>query len=445
MRAATDADFNAQSRYLALKLEIYFNGLEEAPLTITKDDYLIDAGWLEEGAAESSNPFGSISSNELTFRLYNNDGMFSPTNTAGPYFGLIKSGICVIPYIRPISTSNPYNWIQLGKYYVTGWTAAITNVYADITANDKWQQIFNSATPNYKVGRNLTFKETFDNVFTLMGHTVLVNAALTQNLIYSFIEGTPQQFLQDLAKGALVYFSCNKEGTPIVNPLLANRTVRATLTDSNQVIAISSKQSIIKAYDGVELTYSIPQGITQEKLVELQGIQVIPGTSLITNISFNVGPIWQINSIALKSISDTVELLTYLATPWLISLSLNNAAAEVTPADITIYGTTISFTDIILSDDALKLLKIASKYIQDAAYAGAYKNILSAFVSSAVPLLTVTVRGNPLLNIGDRVIIQSTKYNLTFDGIIQRMKYDYVGSLDCEMTLLNNNIVQEVT
>lgn len=445
MRAATDADFNAPSRYLALKLEIYFNGLEEAPLTITKDDFLIDAGWLEEGAAESSNPFGSISSNELTFRLYNNGGMFSPTNAAGPYFGLIKSGICVIPFIQPIITGVDIGWVQLGKYYVTGWTAAITNIYADVTANDKWQEIFNSATPNYKVGRDLSFKTTLDNIFSLMGHTVIVDEALTQNLVYSFIEGTPQQFLQDLAKGALAYFSCNKEGTPIVNSFIANRTVRATLTDNNQVMAIASKQSIMKAYDGVELTYSIPQGITQDKLVELRDIRVNPGISLITNIAFNVGPIWQITSIAIKSISGTVTLLGYSATPWLISLSLNNDNESLMPADFTIYGTVVSFTDIILSDSALKLLKLSSKYIQDESYALFYKDILTSFVNNAVPLLTVTVRGNPLLNIGDRVIIQSTKYNLTFDGIIQRMKYDYVGSLDCEMTLLNSTIIQEVT
>ena len=74
-----------------------------------------------------------------------------------------------------------------------------------------------------------------------------------------------------------------------------------------------------------------------------------------------------------------------------------------------------------------------------------YKTVLNAFVNSTIPLLTVSVRGNPLLNIGDRISIQSTRYNLIFDGVIQRMKYAYNGSLSCEMTLLNNSIIQGVS
>ena len=441
MRAATDADFNAQSRHLALKLEIYFDGLEEAPLTVTKDDYLMDADWLEEGSAESSSPFGSISSNEITFRLFNGSGIFSPTNVSGPYYGLIKSGVCIIPYIKPIITAVDVSWTQLGKFYVSGWTAAITSGYADIVANDIWQKIFNSPTPSYEVNKNVTFEALFTDVFTLMGYSVIVSEELTQTLKYAFIEGSPQQFLQDLTKGAMAYLSCNKAGQPLVNPLIAAKTVRAALTDGDQIISISSKQSITKAYNGTELIYSIPQGITQDKLVELQGVLFVPGDSTLTKIAFNSGPVWQISSILAKSTANALSLLSYNATPWLISLVFNNSKVTTVAGDVLVYGTLVSFTEVVLSDAGVKPLKASSRYVQDAVYAEAYKNILSSFVNVDIPLLTLTIRGNPLLSIGDRVTVQSTKYNLSFDGIIQRLKYEYVGSLSCEMTLLNSSIV----
>ena len=85
MRAATDADFNSRSRQIELKLDIYFDGMMTTPFTVSKSDYLIDAEWLEEISADSSNPLGVISSNELSFRLFNKDGIFSPTNTLSPH------------------------------------------------------------------------------------------------------------------------------------------------------------------------------------------------------------------------------------------------------------------------------------------------------------------------------------------------------------------------
>ena len=51
MRVITDADFDNISRYLSLKLEIFF---DTVPLVVTKENYLIDASWLEEAGTDYS-------------------------------------------------------------------------------------------------------------------------------------------------------------------------------------------------------------------------------------------------------------------------------------------------------------------------------------------------------------------------------------------------------
>ena len=38
-RESTEDDYNAQSRYIVMKLAIYFNGLNNEPLEVTKDTY----------------------------------------------------------------------------------------------------------------------------------------------------------------------------------------------------------------------------------------------------------------------------------------------------------------------------------------------------------------------------------------------------------------------
>ena len=68
-RPLVNADFDARERFILAKLEVYFDGLAHTPLTVNRDDYLVDFTLLEETGAESENPVGAISANELTFTL----------------------------------------------------------------------------------------------------------------------------------------------------------------------------------------------------------------------------------------------------------------------------------------------------------------------------------------------------------------------------------------
>lgn len=444
MRLATDADFNKTSRYLSLKLEVFFDGVDSAPLVITNNNYLVDADWLEEGSAESTNPFGAVSSNELSFRLYNRDGMFSPTNVEGPYYNKIKLGICVVPYLKPIEDNEEIGWVQAGKYYVTGWEAAITGTYADVVANDGWLKVFNSFTPSYEVERNVTFKEALDHIFDLMGFSVAVSDSLNKNLLFSYVEGTPLKYLEEFSKGALAFCTCDAQGNLKIESFVGQRTVRATLTDSDQIKSVSAKQSITKAYDGVSLTYVLPQVSTLLKLIDIQDISVVEGESEFTKLLFSAGPLSDVTTIALQSADSAIELVDYEASPWHITLKVNNTSGSEAPVSISVHGNIVVFTDIVLTDEVDALLKVSSKYVQNAEYATIYRNVLTSFINSKIPFITVSIRGNPLLSIGDRIKVQSTKYALNFDGIIQRLTYKYAGGLSCEMTLLNSEIVQGV-
>lgn len=438
MRAAIDADFNADSRALSVKLEIYFHGPTAPPLTITKDDYLIDATWLEESAADSSNPFGAVSSNEFSFRLFNKEGIFSPTNAYGPYFNLIKTGVLIIPYIKPEDLEEEVAWEKLGEYFVTDWAAAITGAFADVIANDIWQQIFNSPAPPYLIEPDVPFYIAMQNIYNLMGYAVEVSPVLNEMLTYSFIAGDPLNFTQEIATGALSFCTSNKAGKPIIAPYISTRPVRALLTDDTQ-IKVASVVPQSTAYDGVELTYSMPQIIEQEQLIDISDFEAPSGLFQLQNISFNTGPVWQVAYIGLQSTS--AKVVNFVASPWNISLSINNSGS-VGALTISAYGKIIGFTNITLTDNAANPIKVSSRYIQGYAYAQYYRNVLANVIADTVPVLTLSIRGNPLLAIGDIVQVQSLKYNLNYTGFIKRMVYRYDGSLSCEITLLNEAFLQ---
>lgn len=437
-RVATDADFNNNSRYLDIRIDIYFTS---TPLSVSKSNYLIDADWLEEGSADSSNPFGAISSNELSFRLFNDNGIFSPTNASSPYFGKIKVGVPVELFIKPVYDDEEVEWVQLGRYYVTSWDAQVTDTYVDVVANDAWYNIFNSPMPNYPITRNTTYYNFMTDFFNLLGANVIVDESLVGNVPFAFVSGTTKDFLQELSAAALSYVTSTKNGTPIVGAFTSAKPIRATLTDNNQIITVSVKQSITRAYDGVELTYNVPQISAVTKLIELNDLTLTQGMNKITNIAFSAGPLWQVSMIDIKSNSDVVALKDFAATQWSISLLLECAIEAIT-VDLKVYGKTIELTKFTLSDDAARQLSISNKYIQSTEYAEYYKSILNAFVNNDIPLLSLSIRGNPLLNIGDKIVVSSTKYNLNYTGIIQRMHYKYTGGLTCDMTLLNAEILE---
>ena len=89
---STDADYNAESRWLEQKVVIHFSGM--TPLEVTKDNLLITTSILEESHSNNgASPFGGVTSNELTMELLNEDSIFSPTNVNSPYYEIGRAHV----------------------------------------------------------------------------------------------------------------------------------------------------------------------------------------------------------------------------------------------------------------------------------------------------------------------------------------------------------------
>ncbi len=443
--APTDADFNADSRQFDYKTEIFFDGPLGTPVIVSASDYLIDCDWLEEMFSDSGSIPGSIAANDGSLTLNNADGRFSPTNPDGPYAGKIKRGILVKPYIRLLHTENT-DWQQLGEYYVTGWSAAISNTTAIVMLNDKWYDALNSTAPDYAVQRNVSHKDMCDAVYAAMGLSVDVSASFTEMLTYAFIEGTPKAFIQSIAEGMLAYITSDHDGNLIMRPCIADKPIRATLTDDNQIISVATSRSVDKDYDGVDLTYFTLQESEQSQLLNLSATEIATGDTAIDKTAFSSGPVWNISYIAIQDETPDVLLDYYDATPWLISMLISNTGSAIT-SDVAVYGTVINFVEVKLVDqlsETSTFLKVSNKYIQNEAYALKYKAVLDRFVGCQAAFLSVSIRGNTLLNIGDRVVVSSTQYNLVFDGVISRLKYSFNGGLSCDMDLIAYDVLKAV-
>lgn len=442
-RAATDADFNSSTREITVKLDVFFDGADAPPMTITKNNYLMDIDLLNESGVDSANPLNAISSDEFSFRLFNDAGLFNPSNTSGMLYGKIKTGVLIIPYIKPVVDDAEIDWIKMGEYFVTDWKATVTGTVADVTANDTLYDAFSRPTPTIPIIEDVSFHDFFQEYFKALGYPdkVDIDESLKVKVPYAYSMDTIVGTLQEMSQGAMAMCICRKDGVICVESLTKPKDIRAVLTDENQIISANIQQSAIKAYSGVELTYLHGQLTDQIELLKLQDVTLQGGITTLDKIAFKQTPVRVVSYCSVQT-PKNAYIRNYTATPWNITMTAINESGDAATGAIIVNGFAVNFVENYLVDSGDKLLKVRNEFIQQKSYADNYKLLLNRFVSNEIPTLTLSIRGNPLLNIGDKVNVVSRKYNLDYTGIIQRLKYRYDGGLSCDMTLLNAAILE---
>lgn len=430
--------YDKSTRHILGKIDIFFDGYENEPTTIDMSNYLIDYQIVEEASAEDKNPLGAISANELTFTLTNFNSIFSPSNVNGPYYGKIKTGVMVKPYIKPDDAT--IDWTPLGVYFVSDWSSKMSSAITFVTCCDVIQDLLLSAMPDLDVKLNVTFTNYIKYVLSMYGFAnAEVDETLNALLPYGFIayDKTPD-ILQAIVEASMSVLVTTRLGSLAVKKL-RRRTPVATFTDSNQLISVDVEQSIIKTYNGVKLTYVIPQLSEDREVLVVDNLSIPKGTTTHNLIKYSK-PVFNISAVAISgNVPSIIE--KYASTNFGITLVTRLDAAEGTSSKLSVTGKNIDLVKQELNDGLTNMLEVYNPYIQVSNYADNYKASLTNFVNADIPVLELTVRGNPDITIGETVEVHSDKYKLDFVGIVKRTVLKYSGNLTCNMTLLNAEVI----
>lgn len=430
--------YDGETRSILGKVEIYFNGYEHVPVTVDMSNYLIDYQIVEEASAEDKNPLGAISANELTFTLTNFGNMFSPSNLSGPYYGKINTGVLIIPYVKPDDVG-VVDWTQLGAYFVSSWDSKMGSSTAFITCYDTVQDLLLSPIPNLDIKQNLTYIEYLRYVLGMYGCTDAdVDNTINGSIKYGYMaySKTPD-FLQALANASMSVITTTRLGAVTVKKLHRGTPV-ATFADYNQIMSVSVKQSITKTYNGVSLSYVLPQ-LSEDTIVLSVDNLIVPVGHTTHDMLKYSKPVFSISAITISGLTPC-SIEKYTSTNFGITLITNSTARASITSKLAVTGKNIEVVEQELSDNLTNMLEVSNPYVQSPEYASSYKESLTNFVNATIPVIEITVRGNPDILIGDTVEVHSEKYKLDFVGIVQRCTFKYAGSLKCTMTLLNAEV-----
>ena len=429
MSVSTDEMYNSNSRYLHERYLIHFSSTNV--LEVLKSNYLMTSSILEETYKVSSSPFGDITSNELELSLLNLNGIFNPKNIASPYYGLMKRGVKIEAFIRPNEVDE---WDPLGVFYVTDWSTSSNGMSAEITARDKLHSILNAPVPSLPIVRNVAFTDFVTDYFTLLGAEVIVDESIQLILPYGFTSGYDdnRRLIGDLMIAAVADCFCLHDGRIVIRSKTAPRKLRATLKDNDQIISVAIKHSLSTDYDSASVTCNTMQEGVERNLLSIESLIVKPGITTTELTKFSVQKVLSVKSIRVESTA-SVKPTKFTATADNIVCSLQSTSDAEVKLNIT--GTALDTVASIIATEGTSAVEINSSFVQTTDNANRVCSYSDEYVNEAVPTLDIVVRGNPKIQLGDKIQVDSIRYKTNYVGIVSKVHYTYTGGLTCEMSL----------
>jgi hypothetical protein len=436
MAVSTDASYNASSRVIYHRVDIYLDGISATPLSVTRDDYVVTTSLLEE-ATSGDTPFDTVSSNEFTLSLLNEESIFTPTNPDSPYYGKMKRGVKIIPFLR---TSELDDWGQIGEFYVTDWTASPTSSTATVTADDKLYNIFGQDAVTMPVVSDEAVSDLFTAFFTLFDIAPVIDDTITQTLLKAFNEMENKEFLSALSTAFLLSCNYGHDGLIHIRNLRTAQTLRATITDADQVISVDVKLSITSDYDSAFLTYYVPQESAEGSVLSVNEVALVEEDNTLVYALDNT-PLIRFKSVSFNNEELLFVLVSATATSKTITIMISGVAHEVVTS-LNVRGIYLEKIAYDLGTQEENSLTVDNPYIQDTQSAVDYKAMMDQFTTGVPPIIQATIKGNPNLQIGDKIRLISTRYGIDFTGLLMRQKFDYNGGLSCDITLLNSALIE---
>lgn len=433
---------NADQRFIQPKIEVYFDGDNQPPITFGEDD-ITGIYLLEEACAESDNPLGLVSANEITIGFDNSARIFTPTNQGSPYYGKygkLRPNILIKVWLGIEISSNTFEYIPLGVFRTGDWTAPSSTVEAVVTCYDRLYEIGQKDAPMLPVVADTTIYAMFEMLFFALGlgtGDYIIDTSLNQKINLGWLPNSNvQDALQVLAVAGNCSVATDRYGRIIVRSNLTGGSPVAALTDNDQIINSENPQRYLDTYSAVKVSYKMPYIKEVESLLTVENLEIPPGETVLQDVEFTVGPVVSIDQVRLLGATNS-SITNVKFGAWSITIQITNTGAsetvtlEVTGRAVDEIASTYTAQDSeAVAIFGQKELKIDNSLIQSLGVAKQYATALLKYISDPYALFDLEVRGNPALEIGDTVTIED---NINKIGTVNvtpfRFEIEYDGAL----------------
>lgn len=443
-RVAINESFNADERSVEMQLKIYF---EDGPLTITGEDYLMSLSILEELSGDTTGIFSTLVSNELSFTLYNETDIFTPANNKSPYYGKIETGLKIEVYIREAIQQQSFQCI--GTYFVTDWKSSQASRTVDVVCHDRLYILMRGEPMYTQIRYNVPVGGFLEEIFTHLGLTsteyTIEKSLYNVNIPYAYVlNGEIADTLDELMKAYLFYIIVDREGRLSAKDARIFTDPILRLTDEDQILDCGVQKSLLGSYSSVSVECRTIEPITGATLLSTS--QEVPTGGATVRDSNREGIITSIDYVSVDSSYDRVSIgeVSYDASN--LSVQLTNSGATTASTNVKVIGSQLG---VSLKTDYKKtnpqqyarigerILNVQGTYINSKVIADTLLSRMYSFISNTSPYVELSIRGNPAIQLGDVVQIDSSHDNIHLKGLVWSQSFDYDGGLTCKLTCID--------
>lgn len=413
-QATYNEAINASERFIQPRVEIFFDGIDEAPVVFEMQS--IDSlSLLEEIKAKTNGLIDDISANELTLSLDNSGRLLSPTNVDSPYYGKLKPKIPIKAYLDVYSSETHFYSIALGQFYSDDWQDSTDLMTVSVAAYDRLYFEMGEEFVGSRMQDDITFYDLFALAFTMAGYDAdeyIIDDQLKSAHIKAgwLPAGTWGEVLRVLAKASQAYVTVDREDRIVVTSMLTQRPYRGALDDDNQIVAMR----IPTAYNGIfsKLTTSIYDTTTdEEQSLFSTTLQAEPGTTELPAYRFNSAPVYGISRIEITAANTYVTSIDNTVDSILLTITNEGAAEEIS---INIYGHALKQNARVVTDTNSEAAAIIGDrtltwddpLIQDEVYAASIKDAMFPLLSNPSNNINIEYRGDPALRPGYSIVAE---------------------------------------
>lgn len=434
LHRTVDSPYMQDVREVEMKLHIY---LDEEPLVVDRENYLMNLELLEELSTSEDTPIGSITANELSVQLFNEEAIFDPGNNESPFYGKIATNVPIEVYIR--ENFNSTDWLLLGTYYVSDWQTNTETMIVDITAYDELYHLLGRQLPVHPIYRDITVADFLTNLLLSVGITkknLLIDAKLsTYTMAYAYpAEGSLRETLQPLSEAFLFYFYQDRLGRFCAKHL-SSVSAEILPWDADFVYSAECTKSLLRSYSGVNVVYEEKAESEVQELAKIEDASMPRGVTDFTGVLPSTGPVFNLEYVKFDY-TTPLNVTRLLYNAWQLGVSIENPNKDVVTASFSVYGSylqTVTSTVVKATDATMvgrigeRLLSISNPYIGSKDQAERISKTLLAYQMADDSLLEVSHRGNPQIALGDTIELQLTNTPKNYMVISQGLSYD--GSL----------------
>jgi hypothetical protein len=210
------------------------------------------------------------------------------------------------------------------------------------------------------------------------------------------------------------------------------------MNEQTQIINVDCPQKYSKVYSALVLKYKHPAIQNSTQLLSIDDIIIPIGITKFTNLEFSEGPVIWTSLISLKGATNC-RIRNVAVGTWGITIEIENTSTSSQVGNLEVYGCSIGCTTseyytenpILLSQVDTKTLIVDTYLHQNEQFIAEYAQLLLQLVSDPTAEVTLDVRGNPLLELGDTITIDAPIAKLNNVDIVPvRYTYKFDGGLE---------------